>query len=128
MALPFDVASWTEERIQEELGTQLPVGWHCTLTKNPETLVWWVTVFEGVVKHWEGDAAAPNTALLNALGWAMVRLAKPSESGPWTPRRNEITKDRLHDLAYRVSSPDPEPEDVDPDEVASVYAQRQNRR
>jgi len=124
MAIPFDAASWVEERIQEELEGQLPPGWSVTLTKDPATLMWWVTVFEGEDERWKGDAAAPNTVLLHALGWAMTRLSKSDEAGPWAPRRREITKDRLHELAYRVSSPDPEPEDVDPEEVASVYKRR----
>jgi len=122
MTLPLDIGTWSEDRIQEELAARLPKGWAFTIIQAPSKM-WVVRIFSGETEHWKGDNAAPNLALLSALGWLTLQGARRKTASPWVPRTTEINPARLHEAAYRVSSPDPEPEDLDP-KVAAVYSQR----
>lgn len=123
MTLPLDVHCWSEDRIQQELAARLPKGWGFSLLKDPATLLWVVRVFSADCERWRGQDAAPNLALLHALGWVVLQTAKPRKSGPWVRRSGEITLERVHESAFRAASPEPDPEDLDPS-VVLVYSQR----
>jgi len=121
MTLPLDISTWSEDRIKEELAARLPRGWAFSLLKDVETQFWVVRIFCGAIEHWSGEDIAPNLALLHALGWVTLQTVKPKANGLWVRKAGELTPERVHELAYRVSSPDPEPADLDPAEVGSVY-------
>lgn len=124
--LPLDSATWTEERIQQEIAIRLPQEWFFTLDKDPVTMKWWVKIFEIESKLvWESESIAPNLALLDALGWLELQFNRPREVGPWMPRGS--TQSRPHDRAYRTVAPDPDPDDIDPDYIESVYKKRKGR-
>lgn len=123
MTLPLEAATWTEDQIQQELAARLPKGWAFSLLKEPQTHLWVVRIFTGDVEHWRGEDAAPNLALLHALGWVVLQVTKPRTTGPWV-RREELTRERVHELAARISSPEPEPADINPAEIDAVYSQR----
>lgn len=125
MTLPLDVGCWSEERIQEELAARLPKGWGFSFAKDPESHLWVVRIVSAASEQWRGQDAAPNLALLHALGWVVLQTTKPRRGGPWVRRSGELTPERVHDAAYRVGSPDPDPEDLDPSEVL-VYSQRRS--
>jgi hypothetical protein len=59
--------------------------------------------------------------LILPLGWLEVRKLKLPEGSRWTSRMGEITNERLHERAFRVTS-DEVISDLEPNEIDLVYS------
>lgn len=113
-----DAYSWTEDRIKTEIQSLLPEGWSFQF-RYDEIGYWNSKVLEpnGAVA-WEDSFPASNVLLLNAYGWLALRRST-RQVGTWG-RRRDLTLAEVNADALRKSS-SPDPADVDPSEIASVY-------
>lgn len=77
-------------------------------------------VTSGTELVWDNLGFDRKILLLDAYGWLWTRDQPPSTSPIWAVRSKEIARG---DVARRATShlPIPDPEDLDPTEVASVY-------
>ncbi len=122
----LEMTLWSTDQIEAEIREILPSGHRFHTGWDEEHRVWyfrfetetdsgeWVTVEEEV-------AMDQKVALFTAYGWVWLQRAVPDHDSPWV-RRQEVTKERV---TQRVNAPDPE--DLVPDEIASVYANRRRR-
>lgn len=69
------------------------------------------------VHQWGGEHPDPKYLCLEALGWLSVQN-RQVQNPAWRPRDQEVA---LHRPSGTLISPVPEPADLDPAEVASVY-------
>ena len=127
MSLPLDAYTWTLDQTQEEIAVRLPKGWGFDIDQV-EGNFWQVTILNEVNEPvWQGQDAAVNLVLFNALGWLDLRNTKPN-TGPWAPRRQNIDARTVHEEAYRKMVSEEDPPDLDPKEVESVYCRHPRKR
>ncbi len=118
--LPAELASLSEELLEGYLRERLPSGWKFEISQDDTDF--WVVVLMGSQgeTQWKISDITPKQVFLHAIGWLSTRNRSANPS--WVRRSGEITQQRLHEAAFRTSSPDSGPEDLDPSEVASVYS------
>jgi hypothetical protein len=115
-----DLTTLDEESIEKNIRARLPEGWTLECTQDKESLLWAASIHDGdQVLQWKIEDLIPQQVLCHALGWLAVKAVKTKLQ--WTRRSGEITQERVHELAYRVTS-DEGPADLDPGEVSSVYS------
>jgi len=110
--------TWSEDRTKEEISLLLPKGWVFRFDRNE--IGYWETSFldETNTSKWSALSLAPNIALFNAYGWIALQRV-PRGQGVWGPRRDLTLQGVNAEALRKVSVPDPE--DLDPVEIASVY-------
>lgn len=118
--MAFDeILTWTNADVRMQIGKLLPEGWTFTCNLDQENHFW---VAE--VKNEDGEVSwgtfnpDERLALLAVFGHMWSKSHKrPAPGTPWGPRRQELIR---RYVTSRVERP-PDPEDLDPEEVASVY-------
>lgn len=118
-----DAYSWTEARTKDEIASLLPEGWKFYFGHNPGG--YWESKFtdETGVIVWDDSFPAPNVLLLTAYGWIALRRTPRTTTGAWAPRRDRTLAEVNAEALRRARVPDPE--DLDPMEVAAVYQGKQ---
>lgn len=118
--MPFeDVLAWSNQDVRMEISLLLPAGQNFRCYQDDD-LLWRIEILHnefGTVL-WGTVAMDERLALFALYGhlWAKSQKRPPPEQ-PWGPRRQELIKKYV---TQRVERP-PDPEDLDPEEVASVY-------
>ena len=120
MATLEEMTTWAPDDIQGEILTMLPEGWRFEFIPEDQqwrarflnaegTILWWNTYIE------------PRFLLFDAFGWLFRRHHK-TVNPIWTPRsqREFVPVGKVGLQGVTV----PDPEDLDPDEIAAVYSGR----
>lgn len=121
-----EMASWDVQDVRAAIASDLPEGWKFI----PEVVNGWyfAKYFDDVGRVvWEDQSADQRLLFFNAYGWLHLRNHKPRIPA-WKLRTSEVSPATV---AGRASHPQivvPDPEDLDPDEVRSVYADPHSRR
>lgn len=113
---------WDVDRTLDEIQALLPPGW--AFRFEPHLRGFWVAEFYDKSKAllWEDANPAANLLLFDAYGWIKERVQPRKTPGPgsnWV-RRRELTVQQVSAEALQRSRL-PDPPDLDPNEVASVY-------
>ena len=121
MPTPEEVSAWSFDEILAEIQALLPEGSRVTPVSNPDGY-WIVTVERDTPEGLEVDLRETRPdrrlAALDVFGQLWLRNApQPSKDSPWV-RRNEL---RQAVVPKRTAPHVPDPEDLDPTEVDSVY-------
>ena len=120
-----DKSQWTEGRIQEEITKLLPPDTYLSCD-NKDGLSWTVSLVREVETGdeeakseglWSHNQIDKRMALFEAYGHLWLKTQQPSDL-MWTPKASSLNKSSV--LKYATSK-EADPEDLDPDEVASVY-------
>jgi hypothetical protein len=117
-----DKTLWTESRLQDEVSQLLPSG--CSLVTVMEDSTWVLRLVQEVLVSgnlrenvlWEVEHFDKRQALFEAYG--RLWLGPHPSSGTWSPTKPRPTPETVTRF---VVSPEPDPEDLDPSEIASVY-------
>lgn len=119
-----EMTAWSLEETRFHLQNVLPKGWKFEQGVDEEYL--WARVLQddGVVV-WDNIHLDERTLLLDAYCWLHFRSQpKLDRSSVWAERRVELTR---RGVTQRVMSV-PDPEDLDPEEIRSVYEQARKKR
>lgn len=127
MPLPTleEMTAWTAEDIEAAIRQTLPQGTAFECGFDRQAGQWFVRVLrlvDGATQvAFEDSGIDRRITYFNAYGWIWARQQpKPSPNSPWV-RRREVTRDSVQQtVAKRTRVPDPA--DVDPEEIAAVYA------
>lgn len=117
----FEIATWSEDDTRAEIHKLLPDGWTFDFQADDG---FWVATFrdkEGAIV-WEGDNPASNMLLFDAYGWLWLRLNPQRRTNVWTPRpgrKDEVPRPKSIDVE--------DPADLDPEQIAAVYADRERQ-
>lgn len=117
-----EMTAWTAEEAAAAIGKLLPAGW--TIGLNQDDQGW----FHGEIKdaeaavQWSDWQADRRVLLLNGFGFLWLRGQKTRHPA-WRPRGMASARPNPADPMSRVSSV-PDPADLDPAEVQSVYSSR----
>lgn len=114
-----EMSAWTADDVLDQIQGRVPEG--LTFFTGLENGVWFVRF----TRHdnlnevvWEDFGIDRRILLFNAYGWIWMLQKQPSLHSPWV-RRREIT---AASATRRANFGDiPDPEDLNPDEVAAVY-------
>jgi len=124
------MTAWDSLDIQMELKKLLPEGWAFEHLYGADcfwrALVVDLTDKEKPLVRWEGDNLDERMLLFDAYGWLWMRKYPPEkrQRSPWRPRRSELTKEAVTQQVSTGQKVPPDPEDLDPKEVASIYKDR----
>lgn len=120
MATWAEVSTWSNDEIVQKVRELLPEGWQFKhlLDVDGAFRATIVDVASGL-SQWSDEQADERLILLNAYGWLFVR--KPTARNPrWV--RGEITVPVAQQTLPTVITPQPDPEDLDPEEIDAVYS------
>ena len=114
-----EIVLYTDVEIETHIRQLLRPGEFFTLGRDETWFVSEITLRgETSSLLWDHLGFDRRLLLLDAYGWLWARVQPASTSTIWV-RQREITRD---DVARRAaSSTTPDPEDLDPEEVRSVY-------
>jgi hypothetical protein len=124
-----EISAWSLEEVQAHIDEILPKGWRLEPGEHNGHL--WLNVMRpddevGWVVEWDSSHFDERALYLNVYGWLLLRKQPPQPRvSPWTPRRGELTQ---KDITRRVLASAPDPEDLDPKEVLSVYEEARKKR
>ena len=123
MPAPEEISAWSLEEIRVEIRALLPNGW--SLVDDEGEGYWLIRIDrpgeEAPVVEYEESNADERMALLNVFGWLWMRsLPKPDKMSPWN-RRRELTREGVTTTVSLGGSQVPDPGDLDPIEIDSVY-------
>ena len=110
-----EAAAWSEAETLMKVMESLPVGWRIQEKVAGNSFSASVTDPSGA-QVWSGEQQDRKLLFLDCLGWLRVKDHR-AKNPMWRARDNEVP-------LYRPSvspSPVPDPPDLDPNEVASVY-------
>ena len=116
-----DLALATIEEIQTAITLSLKPGWKLVVEPLP-TGEWSAVLFDdGGVERWSDVHVDQRILLFNLYGW-LRRESGVKPSHPMWSRRGEVQiPSQFGRKAYQGSVNIPDPEDLDPDEIAVVY-------
>lgn len=112
-----EISLWGPEEAEFAVRQSVPSGWELAVRVEDGLAVSEIRDSQGVVV-WFGSNWDLKLLYLDALGWLMIRNHKPLHPA-WRPRQRDLP---LSVPSY--ASDEPEPLDLDPDEVAAVYKVR----
>jgi hypothetical protein len=117
-----EVASWTLDQIRAHIHGLLPEGWKFDL--QPHTDHWLASYKTPAnVEVWSGKHVDQRIILLTAYGW-LWQKREPRKTHPaWIPQPTRLLIPVLHPAATV-----PDPEDLDPQAIQSVYADPHRRK
>lgn len=125
---PEEISAWSIEELEAEIHAALPQGW--TLSSRHASDGYWEFAVKSVTEEseplirLERENADRRLGLLDVYGWLWLEgLPKPPAGSPWAPRR-ELTVGIVTGHANVKGSSIPDPEDLDPAEVARVHQSR----
>lgn len=122
MTISLEMTAWSLEELSSEIIRRTPKGLAFVRDRSDG---WFTASFIDADANvvWQGYHADLRFLLFDVLGWLILRGTKP-RNPVWTPRTHEVDiSQRLH----RAASPTPvvpDPLDLDPEELISVYTQR----
>lgn len=123
VATPEEISAWSAEEIRAEIQGLLPAGWKVASDQDNGGF-WYICIErpgeEGSIAEIEEAHADERMALLNVFGrlW-LKRLPAVGEESPWR-RRQDLSRAGVTAAVSRGSSI-PDPGDLDPNEIATVY-------
>ena len=117
-----EVASWTLDQIRAQIHQLLPKGWKFDLQQHTDH---WRAFYrtEADVEVWADRHYDQRIMLLNAWGWLWQQRDPKKVHPAWRPKPGRQLIPVVH-----PASQAPDPEDLDPREVASVYSESDRRR
>jgi hypothetical protein len=125
MATLQEMTAWTLEEIQAEIYALLPADWKFEFLDGEGQ---WHTTFLGADGEclWRMSYMEPRILLFDAYGWLELQVHPRKATNPaWTPndrwRLVPVGKVGLPGVSV------PDPEDLDPTEIATVYSSRPKR-
>lgn len=125
MPSPEEMAAWTFDDVRLEIRNLLPDGWSLLELLHPDGYV--VVRLNRIDDHlnsvteFEVENADHRLALLDAYGRLWLKARAPVDASPWV-RRRELSREAVTRKVNFGSTSDPE--DLDPQEIASVYRDR----
>jgi hypothetical protein len=120
-----EMTAWTTEELLEEVLRVTPEGLTFKYDRKDGWFIAQVTNSDAEVL-WSDSHADPRILFFNAFGWLKLRHHKP-QNPAWTPRTREVNPAAYVPRASTPSANVPDPPDLDPTEVSSVYTQRRGR-
>ena len=126
-----EMTAWSPRDIQVELKKLLPEGWVFEHIVSRDgffrALVVDVSDQKKPLVQWEGDNLDERLLLFDAYGWLWMKKHPPEkrQRTPWKTRKSELTRKAVTQRVTLGKDPAPDPEDLDPNEVASIYKERQ---
>jgi hypothetical protein len=126
-----EMTAWSLEEIRGEVKRLLTKGWSFSIVWDQEEQIWFAQIErdpgedEGPdpVVVWSGFGPDEKILLFNVYGWLWLKIQpKPQGASPWV-RKRELTTVGVTRKALGI----PDPEDVDPEEVLSVYKSVRNK-
>lgn len=125
-----EMTAWSLDEVRGQLREALPEGWKVERGDDAGHL--WLRLLrpegEGWAVEWDNYHFDERTLLLDAYCWLWLQTQpQPTRLSNWGRRQGELTS---RGVTRRVLSSLPDPEDLDPDEILSVYdeAARKKRR
>ena len=122
-----EMALWDAEAVHGAILADIPADWQFATNQTNGWHDAKILDGDGNV-CWQETMADQLLLLLSAYSWLHLRNHK-TQHPAWKPRTREVRP--LETLAGRASHPNivvPDPEDLDPDEVRTVYANPHNHR
>lgn len=114
-----EMTTWSPEDIEVEIRKLLPPEW--TFSTKLKDGWFGATILSGLETLWTDWHADRRTLFLNAFGWLWVREQKPRHPA-WKRRTGEVRPVIMEGLVTLPGAEDvPDPEDLDPEVLASVY-------
>jgi hypothetical protein len=116
MDLTFqDIARWTADDVNAQILAILPEGWKFDLQTHPDH--WRAAYKDNDVEVWADTHWELRLLLLNAFAWLWQRRTPTRVHPAWRPQPSRpLVPIRPSDQSV------PEPEDLDPGHIKSVYA------
>ncbi len=125
---PEEISAWSVVELEAEIRATLPKGWGLLSHYAPEG--YWEFKLQSLddnldpVTHAERENADRRLGLLDVYGWLWLETSpKPSKGSPWAPR-GDLTGDIVTGHATVKGPRVPDPEDLDPAEIALVHKSR----
>lgn len=118
-----EMTTWTPAEIEQTIRQELTsdVVFACGFDAGAGT---WFIRFTDAAENVLHEEWSPERRLLylNAFGWLMARKEppRPRARSVWSPRRNDVPP--IPPFQPRKGPSVPDPEDLDPEAIASVYA------
>jgi len=119
-----EMTAWSIDEIVAAIYTLVPREWYFDRWDDDHGLHARVVANETGEVMWDDTHADERLLLFNAYGWLWARnQPKLAPDDPWN-RRRELTSAAVSRMAMRI----PDPEDLQPDEIRSVYEQHRKPR
>jgi len=120
MSRLYDSSAFSVPEVAGEIATVLPAGWDFEYDRLPEGgfYVGEVRDQDGAVM-WSGNSPDERLLLLNCYGWLVLRGQKPKH--PAWQRTVQLSPQQVTGSMAAVVSDMPDPGDLDPGQVESVY-------
>lgn len=130
MVNPEEVSAWSVEELEAEIINLLPQGWE--LRSQRESSGHWSVWIQrpseagGPVLELDREGADKRLTLLDVFGWLWMRnMPTPSTDSPWVRRNNPSVQSVTRTVHAAVKgSHIPDPEDLDPSQVALIHKTR----
>lgn len=121
MSIGIEAATWSEERIKDEINLRLEPGWVFRIGASDDQRMWAASIHDSEEEEiWADEALTSQLALLHALGWLENRKHKVAPNSPWVRRSGDFDPQRSHELAYSKSFESSTPAHLDPQEIENV--------
>jgi len=111
-----ETRTWTADDVCDRIRSVLPPGWQLERALKDGWHSLLVRDAEGV-QQWFGEHPDPKLVGLDALGWLKLRGYRVKNPA-WKPREQEVPHYQPQGV---VLSSQPDPADLDPDEINAVY-------
>ncbi len=125
---PEEISAWSIEELEAEIDAALPSGWSLSFRESPDG--YWEFVIQSVTDEseplirLEKENADRRLGLLDVYGWLWLEGSpKPPAGSPWAPRP-ELSIEIVTGHANIRGSKVPDPEDLDPAEIALIHKSR----
>lgn len=120
-----EAAAWTVDEVKRQNTLVLPKEW--TLVSGTTDDLFTCTIKDNhEIVRWQEVHPDLRFVLLSAYGWLVTRDLK-NVNPVWSPRR-ELTQDIVRQHVTFRSSDAPDPEDLSPEDVRTLYEQHRNGR
>lgn len=125
---PEEISAWSIDELEAEIASTLPAGWKL-FSQHTSEGYWELSVRSTnedgqSVVHLERENADRRLGLLDVYGWIWLEKSpKPPAGSPWSPRQG-LTIGIISGHANIRGSKIPDPEDLDPVEIALVHKSR----
>lgn len=122
-----EMSTWSSQEILDQTESLLPEGWDLSMEPHADGY-WDVQVRrqddtpEGAVEFFDSHVDL-KIALLNVYGALLARNRRPGATSTWETKQ-ELTKRPVGIKSSGI----PDPEDLDPNEVESVYQTLRGKR
>ena len=121
-----EMATWSVEDVKDQISGLLPLAWTVENAEDDGFFICTIKDGQGESK-WRRALYNLRLVLLDAYGWLYTRNNVPSN--PAWGRRRELTPEQvLGHASHLRSAPGPDPEDLSPDEIRSVYEKHNGHR